>query len=80
MVCFEKNESKTFSRKAKYEVSVMLNKNYLISHFIKLSSDRKIVYQKDYGQPYDHEADYDSEPDSEAEPIFVCIFDSEKLL
>ena len=52
---------------------VKLNKkNKLISHFFKLSGARKIVFEKDYDEPCDSDAEYDSDPDSEAEPDFDC--------
>ena len=52
-------------------------KNTLISHCLKLSGARKIVYKKDYDEPCDSDADYDSDPDSENEPDFDCYPDSE---
>ena len=35
---------------------------------VKLSGARKIVFEKDYDEPCDSQAEYDSDPDSEAEP------------
>ena len=52
-------------------------KNTLISHCLKFSGGRKIVYKKDYDEPSDSDADYDSDPDSENEPDFDCYPDSE---
>ena len=47
-------------------------KNKLISHCLKLSGARKIVFEKDNDEPCDSDAEYDSDPDSEAEPDFDC--------
>ena len=52
-------------------------KNKLISHCLKLSGARKIVFQKDYDEPCDSDADYDSDPDSEAETDFDYNSDPE---
>ena len=52
-------------------------KNTLISHCLKLSGARQIVYKKDYDEPCDSDAEYDSDPDSETEPDYDCYPDSE---
>ena len=52
-------------------------KNRLIPHCLKLPGARKIVFQKDYDEPCDSDADYDSDPDSEAEPDFDYNSDPE---
>ena len=65
-------------RKAKSRhLSETEQKNTLISHCLKFSGARKIVYKKDYDEPSDSDADYDSDPDSENEPEFDCYPDSE---
>ena len=48
-----------------------------ISHCLKLSGARQIVYKKDYDEPCDSDAEYDSDPDSETEPDYDCYPDSE---
>ena len=59
-----------------HDLSETEQKNTLISHCLKLSGARQIVYKKDYDEPWDSDADYDSDPEPEAEPDYVCYPDS----
>ena len=59
-----------------HDLSETEQKNTLISHCLKLSGARQIVYKKDYDEPCDSDADYDSDPEPETEPDYDCYPDS----
>ena len=45
-------------------------------NYFEIKLFRKIVFKKDYDEPWDSDADYDSDPEPEAEPDYECYPDS----